>query len=239
MLNTNAEKKILNISILPLLFELDDILVNTSYAMYEFMTQNTLVFEPYFDFTKVLSKKEFNDRKYRNFYDWLFYTNKINKNPKITASVLVTLYNTLNTAFYNVKNCLFDQLLPNEFSNKIFGNKYIQNENAFKNIVIIIRDNNYQPEITHKINFINRFYKSINQNINYVILKNSEDLYKELLKKYSNFGLLVTDDISLVTKLIIETKSKHEYLLPSRGYTKSSKLLKDISIEYRSNITYF
>lgn len=239
MEKSNVENKILSVKILPIIIELDEVLINTSYAMYEYLTQNTIKFEPYFDITKVLSKEEFDNRKYRSIFDWLVFEKRLRGNPKVISAILVSLFNTLNKVFYDSKNKLFDNILPNEFSNKIFNNKYIINETAFNNIVILIRNNEFEPEISCKINFVNKFYKSKNQNISYVVYKNNPDLYKDILKYYSNFGMFITDDIDLVAKLLINTKSKHEYLLPKKGYNKCPNLLKDMMIEYGSSISYY
>lgn len=239
--NNHVENRILNISILPILVELDDILVDISYAQYEFLNENRAYIEPLINLETNISKKKFNERKYRNFYDWLVGTNQImkTKSANMASAILIHLYKTLSAIFYDSKEPLFRSLTPNEFSNKIFNNEIIQTQNSFKNMVIIIRDNKNTKENSEKIRFIKKFYKSINPNISYVVLENSENLYEEILKKYPNFGLFITDDIELITKLTVNSNEKHEFLLPERNYNRCPKLLKNVMIEKKDTITYF
>ena len=214
----------------------DDIIIETSFILYLFMSNNFSYYKKYFDLTKLYNRKTIYERNDKDILK-LLYSKKIFEsnelNLKEKQCLLISAITDINSRFYNKDFYNISQLTS--IGKTVLLNPLFYENSGIENIYILIKYNT-QKEKEYKESFLKKIIN--NQKFKLIFIK-YDSKYIDAFKNISNWNLVITDDIELVEDLSKGNIDHKEFYIPNYGYTKASNKLKElIKLKY-STITYY
>ena len=195
-------------------FDMDEILVNISPALYNTIRYYWAKYSLWFNDLGSLSEKEVLDRPFFMISDWLIKDVYKDENGKIKAAVKKIIFNNLLDDFF--KTDIYSELTPTDFAVKTVMNpSFIEHERVKK--VIILTRINCEEMVPFKDAFINKWFN--HQKID-VKICDFHEKKSDYLKNVS-WNLYVDDEIGNIRDVAENFDlSGKEFLVPNFGYNK-------------------
>lgn len=206
--------------------DFDDILANTSEAVFNFMKANWLQFAP--NLKPVSFDYDVNERPVRDIIRALARLD-------ITEERLLGVLSTLFSRFYNNKAVYLAYLTMTDLYKSICSNTLLLNNNKIDKIYVAFRSLT-EDDMKVKEEIFNELFQSEK----FEMLKIGEHEYEQL--KNMDWNLYITDNSNVITKLIedkdynIEGK---EFLVLDRPYSRLDEVQEILIKEKGASINYY
>lgn len=215
-----------------IIFTFDDVIMNTSYNLYKYLSLRYAFYGKFLDIFKLYSKEDIDNRTIANIIEYL-YNEKIKNNDFYKATFAFSILNN----YYLSKYDIYDNELPTPLAKGTLLNPLFYENAGIENVYILIK---YATDIEkeYKEKFVKK-YLSNSVKFKFVYLKNTESYSDYIIKNIPKWDLIVTDDIEAVEQLAKLNIDHHEFFLPNYGYDKASPFLKELIKQKNASINYF
>ena len=216
--------------------DFDDVLVNTSYALFKSVKENWRLFSKWFWDPGELTLEEVQSRNFFNINEWLIKKKFENYTSKQYAALQIEISEFIKETYFD-KNP-YSYLEPNNFAKETLQNPlYIDSKNIEK--VIILSRNMSDSQDKNKKEFIEKYFN--NPKIEYSSISRFEKKGEFMKKNGISFDVIIDDEIPNIRN-IAETfmdLNKKEFIIPSYGYNNMPKELRFLIEEHGGSITYY
>lgn len=200
-----------------IVMDMDDVLVDLSYEMYQRIRKNWRKYSIWFGDRGLLTSKQVSERFLYNISEWLI-KKEYGADKEKYIKTMNMIFDEICKDVFN--ETLYDYLLPTEFAQKTLMNpNYIDNENISKVYILSRSITDGQKE--SKERFVKKYFN--HPKIELIQVERKEDKGQALLNRGINWDLFVDDEIKNIISVFDAYKDRisgKNFLMPSMGYNE-------------------